>query len=468
MSPDHAVAYNSYGTVLYQLNNLEQALACFDKAISIASSYAEAISNRGVALHDLNRFEEALACHEQAIALNPNQADAFNNYGITLEYLQQFEQALTFYQKAININPNFTSAYNNLGNLFKILNQQEQALASFEKAISLTPDFAAAYFNKSLVLLLIGDYQYGWELYEWRLKFEKLYIGQHYDPSRRYLDQDADGKKILLYAEQGYGDTIQFCRYAKLLVDAGAQVILEVPAPLVSVISSLDSTINVITSGADVPEFDYHTSLMSLPLAFKTTVATIPLQMPYLFAHKEKVAVWKERLGQKLKPRIGLVWQGGFRPHQPTTWSINKRRNIDLEMFAEFKDLDVVFYSIQKGQPAESQIQELQSKPWNGPNILDFTAQLHDFSDTAAFIENLDLVISVDTSTAHLAAALGKEVWILNRFDSCWRWLQDKDDSPWYPTVTLFKQSELGNWHSVLADVKDKLLKRYGTTGIHR
>ena len=196
---------------------------------------------------------------------------------------------------------------------------------------------------------------------------------------------------------------------------------------------------------------------MSLPLAFKTSLSTIPADIPYLKSSVEKSLFWKEKLGEKTKPRVGLVWSGGFRRNQPELWAINSRRNIPLGKLVALKHPDIEFYSLQKGQPAESELAELTRNNWDGPDIIDFTGLLNDFSDTAALVENLDLVISVDTSTAHLAGAMGKRAWILNRFDTDWRWLLDREDSPWYPSVRLFRQQQIGNWEGVIDRVKNEL-----------
>jgi hypothetical protein len=245
------------------------------------------------------------------------------------------------------------------------------------------------------------------------------------------------GKTVLLHSEQGFGDTIQFCRYAKLSADLGAKVVLEIYKPLLSLFAPLDGVTQLVARGNDLPSFDYHCPLMSLRLAFKTVLSNIPANTPYLKADAEKSLFWREKLGAKNKPRVGLVWSGGFRPNQPELCAVNRRRNIPLAKLAALKNPDIEFYSLQKGEAAETELAELMPDHWDGPRIIDITGLLDDFSDTAALIENLDLVISVDTSTAHLAGALGKPVWILHRFDTCWRWLLDRTDGPWYPTARL-------------------------------
>jgi hypothetical protein len=238
-----------------------------------------------------------------------------------------------------------------------------------------------------------------------------------------------------------------------------SKVILEVPKSLMELMKSLSKRVQVFELGETLPKFDYQCPMMSLPLAFKTQLHTIPSSIPYLSCSQKKLNYWQIKLSEHKKLRVGLVWSGGFRPNQPELWAENARRNMPLEKFAIFKDLDVIFYSLQKGEPAESDLKIFQKQGWGGPNILDYVEELYDFSDTAAFVQNLDLVIAVDTSTAHLAGALGKPVWLLNRYDSCWRWLLEKDDSPWYPSLKIYRQIEIDNWDTVLKKMREDLEK---------
>jgi hypothetical protein len=239
----------------------------------------------------------------------------------------------------------------------------------------------------------------------------------------------------------------------------GARVILEVQRPLKSLLATIDGAAQVIGSGDSLPAFDFYSSLMSLPAALRTTLATVPAHVPYLKSNAEKRLIWKEKLGETAKRRVGLVWSGGFRPDQPELWSVNRRRNIPLAKLAPLKHPGIEFYSLQKGQPAESELSDLVAGMWDGPHLVDFTHLLHDFSDSAALMDQMDLVISVDTSMAHLAGALGKPVWLLNRFDSCWRWLLDRTDSPWYPTLRLYRQEILGDWDGVVDKVRRDLVQ---------
>ncbi|MGO9849523.1 MAG: glycosyltransferase family 9 protein [Methylocella sp.] len=233
---------------------------------------------------------------------------------------------------------------------------------------------------------------------------------------------------------------------------------MSVQEPLRELLKQVSPTIQIIGPNEVPTDFDYYCPLLSLPLVFGTTLETIPATIPYLKSNAEKSLFWKEKLGVKNKLRVGLVWSGGFRPNQPELWSVNSRRNIPLAKLAVLKQPDIEFYSLQKGEPAESELAELIHHNWDGPHIIDFTSRLNDLSDTAALVENLDLVISVDTAIVHLAGALGKPVWILNRFDTCWRWLLDRTDTPWYPTAKLYRQEKAGHWDGVVQRIKMDLL----------
>lgn len=464
LQPSHAEAHNNRGNVLRELGRWEAALASYDRAIALAPRYPEAHNNRGVLLNDLHQWAAALASYDQAIAERPDYANAHCNRGVALERIGRLDEALASYNQAIRLDGNFVQALANRGNVQRDLRQLDAALASCERAIALRPDHAEAHQNKAIALLLLGDLQNGWREYEWRWKNERspLMQDKRSYPQPRWLGRPSlSGRTILLQSEQGLGDTLQFSRYATMAAHLGARVVLEAPQPLVSLLRNLEGSPQVVARGAALPPFDCWAPLMSLPLAFDTTLANVPAAVPYLRSGAEKSSHWKKKLGEKTRPRIGLVWSGGFRPGQPELWSLDRRRNIPLASLAALKRADVEFYSLQKGQPAEAELEELVAANWDGPSLQDFTHELHDFEDTAALIQELDLIISVDTSTAHLAGALGKPVWILNRFDSCWRWLLDRADSPWYPTARLYRQESAGHWDGVVQRVREDLARLF-------
>jgi tetratricopeptide (TPR) repeat protein len=460
---DFALAYSNRGLVLKELGRFAEALLSHDRAIALKPDFAEAHSNRGLVLKELNRFDEALASYDQAIALKPEFAEAHSNRGLVLKELNRFDEALASYDRALALKPDFAEAFSNRGLVRQDRHELETALADFSRAVALKPDFAVAYFNRAMASLMVGDYENGWPDYEWRWKGDNGPIikdARHLSQPCWLGRESIAGKTILLHSEQGLGDTIQFCRYAKWVADCGARVVLEVQQPLHRLLAGVEGVSQVVTQGDPRPAFDYYCPLMSLPLAFKTTLATLPARVPYIESDPREALHWKQKLGNKAKLRVGLVWSGGFRAHQPELWAINDRRNVPLSKFASLKHPDIEFYSLQKGQPAESELADLVSRHWDGPQLTDFTGELRDFADTAALLTQLDLLISVDTSAAHLAGAMGKPVWILNRYDNCWRWLLDRADSPWYPTARLYRQESAGDWEGVIRRVRSDLHAR--------
>jgi hypothetical protein len=335
------------------------------------------------------------------------------------------------------------------------LNRFDEALASFDRAIAIRPGLAEAHFNAALCLLLTGDLSRGWKQYEWRWSTDQLRSEQRNFSQPQWTGSDKiAGKTILLHAEQGLGDTLQFCRYVPQVAARGARVIFEVPTPLVALMRTLAGDIDVIARGDHLPAFDLHCPLLSLPLAFNTELDTIPGETPYLSAVPAKSDAWRERLGPRERPRIGLVWAGDPRKQLPNAHLIDRQRSITFDMLAPlFEAADCDFVSLQKGEQAVAQLRA--SALCN--RVVDWTDDFHDFSDTAALVDNLDLVIAVDTSVAHLAGALGKPLWLLNRYNTCWRWLLERDDNPWYPTVRQFRQDEMRNWDAVMARVTGSL-----------
>jgi len=461
IAPDFAEAHVNRGDALRRLGKLEAAVASFKQAIALQPDLMQAYANLGKALEELGQPDQAVAIFDQAIAISPDSAAAFYNRGNALKANRQADAALASYDQAIGLNPSYAEAWYNKGVVLQERNQIDPAIAHYRRAIDINPGYALAHWNLATALLTGADHERGWEAFEWRWRNPETGLV----PNRRGLRQPAwlgrealAGKTILLQSEQGLGDTLQFCRYAKLVSALGARVILEVQPPLIEVLRNLEGVDQLLPDAArKIPEVDYHCSLMSLPLALGTTLETIPNQVPYIFSEPQKVDRWRDKLGPTSQLRVGLVWSGGHRPNQPELKSVNERRNIPLHKLAPLRMDGVTFYSLQKGQPAEAELPALVQAGWGGPTIIDLTADLHDFSDTAALIEHLDLVISVDTSTAHLAGAMGKPVWVLNRFDTCWRWMLERDDSPWYPTLKLYRQTTPGDWDTVVERVRDDL-----------
>lgn len=456
---DYAEAFFNRGNLLATLSQPDQALDSYERAVAIQPGFAAAHFNHGNVHRELRQWQAALASYDRAIAADAERADAYCNRALALRELNQHDAALASYERAIALRPGDAAAYLGRGNLFYELRRVDAALASYDAALAHQADpdeRAEIVFNRSHAHLLGGDFDNGWRDFEARWSNRWGRAMRQARTFREPLwrgDTPLLGKTILLHAEQGLGDTLQFCRFVPQVAALGARVILEVQASLASLLASLAGVDRLVVQGEPLPAFDCHCPLLSLPWAAKTTLDTLPAQIPYLRSTPERLRHWEEKLGSRHAPRVGLVWSGGFRPDQPELRSINDRRNIPLAKLQSLAHPRLEFYSLQKGQPAEAELAELLARRWNGPALRDYTSALHDFADTAALIEHLDLVVSVDTSAAHLAGALGKPVWILNRFDACWRWLLDRNDSPWYPSARLYRQHRPGDWDGVLRKV---------------
>lgn len=455
INPHYVDAYYNLGNALQKINKTDHAITAYEKAIALNPRYVDAYNNLGVALKSQGKVNEAIDVYTQALALNPNHAGVYNNLGSVLKAQGKIDESIDAYTKALALNPNYVDAYNNLGNALHDKGKIDEALEAYSKALSLDPSHADASWNQSLSLLLSGNLLKGFQLYEYRWlaegslkKFKRtfakpLWLGK----------EDLSGKTILIHTEQGFGDTLQFCRYIEILAHQGAHVIFEVKKPLLRLLTNLRGIVTLIEKGLLLPEFDYHCPLLSLPHALKTTLETVPNKCPYIDTDPTLIGKWKHTLGKKRALRVGFVWNGGFRANQPELWYANNRRNVPLELIVKLNRSDVDFYSLQKGDPAESEFKERAQGLWQGDNLFNYMDDVKDFADTAGLISQLDLVIAVDTSTAHLAAAMGKPVWLLNRFDTCWRWMLHREDSPWYPTLKLFRQTSFGDWEGVIEKV---------------
>lgn len=447
LNPNHASSLNNRGIALFQQNRLEEALASYDRALELEPDYAEAHNNRAHALLDLKRPEEALESCERALAIRPAFLDALINRGAILLDLKRPEEALASYQRALDIAPDDPVALSNRGNALLDLRRSDEALDSCMRAYAIKPDYADAHWNESLCRLRMGDYERGWREYEWRWKRSPLMDQMKLVAQPLWLGEPPlAGKTILLHAEQGLGDTLQFCRYAPLLAAQGARVVLEVPPSLKAVCQTLAGVDTLLAAGEALPPFDLHTPLLSLPLALGTRLDSIPAEVPYLHADAQKVAAWKALLGQRTRPHIGLAWSGN------PAHKKDRSRSLSFAELAELIDASAEFICLQKEIRSED-----EEAVRRQANLLIVSERLKDFADTAALIEALDLVITVDTSVAHLAGAMGKPVWILLPFAPDWRWLLDRADSPWYPSARLFRQPQPGLWAPVMAELRRAL-----------
>jgi tetratricopeptide (TPR) repeat protein len=442
LRPNYVEAHYNCGVALHGLDRFDEALASYDKALTIRPNDVDALYNRGLTLQALKRLDEALASYDEALALKPDHAEVFNNRGNALQQSNRFEQALASYDKALALKPGYAEVFNNRGVALQELKRLDDALVSYGQALALDSNYAEAHWNRSLLRLLAGDFEHGWAETEWRWKNASLGLKERNFARPLWLGAEKiDGRTILLHHEQGFGDAIQFCRYAPMIAARGARVILEVEPPLRSLMADLAGVSHCVSKGDALPDFDLHCPLLSLPLRFGTRIETIPSTTPYLRAPVDGQD-WNARLGRKDRPRIGLVWAGNPKHRD------DRKRSIDLDVLLPLFDVAATFVSLQKDSRAADEAVLAKRS-----DIIDVGPSLNSFADTAALISHLDLVISVDTSVAHLAGALGRPVWVLLPFVPDWRWLLDRDDSPWYPTARLFRQTDTGDWRGVVGRV---------------
>lgn len=446
MAPSYTDAYINRGNALQALGRYEEALESYDQALALQPNLPSAHNNRGNALRKLGCLLDAVSAYQQAIRLKPAYPEAFCNMGCTLVDLGLFDDARLLYQRSIALDASFADAHYNLGILEASRNNHALALACYDRAISLKPTYAEAYWNKSLLLLLLGDYEQGFALYEWGWKCG-FRGGDRGFKAPRWLGQlPLTGKRLLIHHEQGLGDCVHYVRYIQLAVNAGAEVILETLAPLLPLLKTLAPACKLVVRGTPLPPFDYYTPLMSLPLAFGTTLSNMPPAAPYLFADSTRMAAWSEKLGPQTKPRVGLVWSGS------TLHKNDQNRSVALKMLLPLLALPLDFHSLQQ----EFRDDDALCLPAL-PMVHTHDNAIHDFADTAALASLMDVIISVDTSVAHVAGAIGKPVWILLPAAPDWRWQLNREDSPWYPSARLFRQSKPGDWTNVIMQVRAAL-----------
>lgn len=490
MDIDAARAEHDQGFHLHRHNRVTEAEPFYQRAVALDPGFKEAWMNLGLAMLTQGRQDEALSCQREALRIDPDSADAQNNLGMVHYANGHIAEAQNCFRAAVRLRSDHPNATLNLGSTRQIFNHVEEAEGLFRRALvlgadpvransnlalalmeqgrpeeaelccrqalAMQPQNPEARANLALALLTMGRLEEGWHAYESRWEVEAMGGPAPVLSQPRWTGQALHGETVLLYAEQGFGDTLQFCRYAMMVAAAGGRVILVVPKALRRVMATLDGVAELLTEEDDVlPPFDYHCPLLSLPFAFGTSMATIPAPKAYLGADPSPFAYFLANLpGLK----VGLVWAGKSRAAQPHAVAIDKRRSMRL---AELVPLLSVpgcdFVSLQCG-PAAAQMQALPG----GAVLHDVSGQLEDWADTAGLIAGLDLVIAVDTAVAHLAGALGKPVWLLNRFDSCWRWFLNRDDTPWYPTMRQFRQTSRGDWTGVIERVRRALEERAG------
>lgn len=444
--PDFPEVLNNLAVIFMKLNKPDAAVANCQRAIKLRPDLAQAHHNLANALMVLRRMSEAESSYRQALALQPNLVEAHTNLGFVLKEQGRLDEAAASCRRAVELNPNDAQAHSNLGLTLVELRCLDGAMECYRRALALQPDFPEVHLHLASLCLLQGDFKTGWSEYEWRQhdkRFRQISCRQSI-----WDGASLAGKSILLYSEQGIGDTIQFIRYAARLKQLASRVIGECDARLIPLLSSCANVDSWVSQPNELPPFDVYAPLLSLPRLLDTQMDTIPADIPYLFADPALVQQWQQKLEALSGFKIGIVWQGS---------SIVRSKDIPLQNFAPLAQVPGVrLISLQKG-PGIQQLNELADafSVTDLGNQVDETAGA--FMDTAAVIMNLDLVVTVDTSAAHLAGALGAPVWVALPFAPDWRWLLDRSDSPWYPTMRLFRQKTPGDWIGVIAEIRDAL-----------
>lgn len=449
--PRHFDALHLAGVISLQLGHADKAVDLITRALKIDRDSVSALNNRGAAYMELRQYDLALLNYNKAISLDPKAPKSYNNRGNTLGKLNRLEEALQDFDKAIELDPSYFSAYNNRATVLSDLLRYDEARASLNKAIELNPDSVDAHWNLGMLLLRLGEFGQGWLESEWRLKRpQALGLKDSYAAPMWTGAEPLTGKTVLVCSEQGLGDTIQFCRYAPLLAGMGARVVFEVQPALMDLLRHLPS-VELIAQGSEPPAYDLYCPLMSLPMLLKTDLGNMPPPPDVIRVEPAQLAHWQGLLGEKRKPRVGLVWSGN------ASHVDDYKRSIPLQTFVSILDDDIEWISLHKDVRASDQA-VLSAHP----TIRHFGAEQKVFTDAAAICEELDVVIAVDTSLAHLAATMGKPTWMLLARSADWRWLQARQDNPWYPSLKLYRQSTPGHWDDVLQAVRADLKQLFG------
>ena len=453
LQPDYAKAHNNLGLILSEQGKLDEAAVCYRRALALKPDYAEAHNNLGVALSDQGKLDEAVACYRRALALKPDYAEAHNNLGVALSDQGKLDEAIACYRRALALKPDYAEAHNNLGLALSEQGKLDEAVACYRRALALKPDHAKAHWNQSLLTLLTGDFERGWAEYEWRWKIEEQHFQRRIFSQALWDGRPLAGRTILLHAEQGLGDTIQFIRYVSLVKERGGRIVLECQPSLLPLLADFPGVDRLLARGQALPAFDVQAPLLSLPGILGTTLDSIPAQVPYLRADPERVQSWRKKLEALDGFKVGIVWQGN-----PQV-KADRQRSIDVRYYEALAQVEGVrLVSLQKG-PGTEQLQRRFP-------IFDLGDRLDAggaFLDTAAVMMNLDLVISSCTSVPHLAGALGVPVWLALALVPDWRWLLEREDSPWYPHHRLFRQSRPGDWSELFERIAGALRELVAT-----
>jgi tetratricopeptide (TPR) repeat protein len=464
-NPESVETHNNLANALRQKGLVDEALASYRQALRSRPNCAETYNNLGTALAELGRLDDAVACFQGALRINSSLAEVHNNLGEAVKRLDRLDEALVCFQRALQINPHFAAAHNNVGDALQRLGRVDEALPFFDRAIQLNPEFGLAHWNRALAWLLLGDFHRGWPEYEWRWT-QPRFVPRGF-PQPLWDGSALDGKAILLHAEQGLGDSLQFIRYVPLVKERGGRVIVECQAELCRLFARLAGADQVLAHGSTLPAFDLHAPLGSLPGIFWAALAGIPSAVPYLRADPALAEHWRRELRQSPNSEVkksisgighrasdllvGIAWQGN------PAYGYDRQRSVPVTAFAPLADVEgIQFISLQKG-PGADQLSGLAERF----SVHDLGSRLDEaagpFMDTAAIVENLDLVISSDTAVPHLAGALGVPVWVALSAVPDWRWLLEREDSSWYPTMRLFRQTRSGCWDDVFTRMAEEV-----------
>jgi Flp pilus assembly protein TadD len=449
LRPDSAAAFSNLGNCLAAKKRIDAAILCFRQALLVQPDFADAAQNLAAVCLKAGRTEDAVAALNDVLRLRPNMPEAYNTMGVSLCNLAKYKEAAGYFRRALKLKSDNPSAYNNLGNALCAMGLYDASIGSYHRALAQRPNYPAAHLNLGMILLMKENFVRGWPEYEWRWRLD--------DPRMRlslnkpwWDGGPLQGRTVVLYNEQGFGDAIQFCRYIPLVAAQGGKVALVCQPALAGLFRKLPGIKQISFPHQPMPKHDFHCPLLTLPGVLGTTLKTIPGNVPYLFADRDLAKKWQTKIPNDDRLKVGLVWAG-----QPTHAN-DRNRSASLAEYAPLCDVpNVWFCSLQKGNAA----QQIYSRT-NHLQLVNWDKELKNFSDTAAVIANLDLVITVDTSVAHLAGAMGKPVWVLIPFVPDWRWLLERSDSPWYPTLRLFRQPRFGDWATPVANVVEALANK--------
>jgi Tfp pilus assembly protein PilF len=445
IDPSVVAAWQMIGAINQVEGRFDLALAGYQRVLGLNPDHAEALNNMGVAFHSQGKFEEAMGCLNRAVALKPGYADAHSNLGNAIKEQGRVDEAVPLYHRALELNPLHFDALNNLGNALRVQGKLSESVAAYERALQVKPDNPQLRMSRSLCWLQMGDFERGWPEYEWRLKCAEFAIPAFRQPL--WDGSPLGGRSILLYADHGLGDTLQFIRYAPMVKARQCRVIVACRRPLARILATCPGVDQVVVEGETLPDFEVYAPIMSLPRIFGTSLANIPAVIPYLTAEAALVEHWRPQLEPRGRCNIGIAWQGN------PQYRGDRHRSFRLAQYEPLARLaGVQLFSLQRDFGVD------QIGALNGRFVVaDIGSRFADFMDTAAVMSNLDLVITSDSSLAHLAGALGVPIWVAIPVSADWRWLTDRDDNPWYPTMRLFRQKTWGDWDEVFERMAGQL-----------